>query len=461
MNNNITYAKEGVSRKPFNTNNSTTKKIEPPKILVISYDEDSKRFLIYQGNYMFRGPKIQANLQHLYLQKLCDKIQKFNPDLVVCCTQNSLACTEDHFQHYFRELMEKTLRKKEKSMKYSLISKADATTENDSSFWSCSTKISNNSKPYNVRTRIYGNEDTLEANLSEKRISEQSVSGRFNKKSKYDEFYSARSGTIPINKYYVDYIGFRRFTESSTGKGGILYDIMICKRPDINTNPTCYQNIFCNYNLKEPSSKRILDAIAFRPIFEGNKENKDKIKNELQIFMITPDNVKTKKFLVGEAQTIFVNNKKTNINSIKITSMFGKNIGKPEFKRINTSKINNNIYQEEYKAHKKKTNNNSKKTNNNSEKTNNNSKKIIKNKKSLKILKIFNTSNIIKKTSKTNPVKNNPIQQNTQTNPVKNNANPPNTASKNKLVTNIINPTTKNINSSKLFKIIHQTYENM
>ena len=477
--------------------------IKPPTILVISYDESSKRFLIYQGNKMFRGPIIQSKSQDYYLSIISKKIQesKRAPDLVVCCTQNSLSCTEDHFQHYFRELMEKTLRKKEKSMKYSLISKADATTENDSSFWSCSTKISNNSKPYNVRTRVYRNEDTLDSILVNEKFNKDSVSGRFNKKSKYDELYTRRDtikskalaeaeakalalaeaiaearakakaegkdqneaeaevkakakakdkaearaiaearakalaegkdqneaeaevkakakakdkaeaeakakakakdkaeaedkskaeakynveyqpkNIVPlIKKFYVEYIGFRRITEDSRGFGGILYDIMICKKSDEdNSKTTCFQNIFCNYNLKEESSKRILDALSSRPIFIGNKNGKV-IKNELQIFMITPDSVKTKKLLAGEQQNIFENIMKTKNNSEQIRELIGRNNTSYKFKKIKLNKINKNVNFEEYNPINKE----------------------------LKILKIFNTEKI--------KIKNNPSNNSSKT----------------------------------------------
>ena len=317
---------------------------EPPKlpiILVVSYDEDKKRFLIYQGNNMFRGPKIQSNVQNSYLTRISEVIQTLKPDLVVCCTQNSLSCTKDHFQHYFKDLMINLLRKKEKSMKYSLISKADATTENDSSFWSCSTKISNNSKPYNVRTRVYRYEDTLEANLSEKNISKE-----LNKKSKYEELYLNRVGTIPIDKLYVEYIGFRRITETSNGIGGILYDIMICRKLNDTTDPTCYQNIFCNYNLDNTSSTRILNGMATNKNLQKNSDGK--LKNELKIFMITSDTIKAKKFSKGEIGEILINNNTKllsgeNINVTRRKRIIGKNMGNIKFKKINIEKINNNV----------------------------------------------------------------------------------------------------------------------
>ena len=381
-NNNITYSREGVSRKPFNSANiNTTTKIIPPKILVISYDEDRKRFLIYQGNYMFRGTVNQALSQNKYLNKVLEKITELKPDLVVCCTQNSLSCTEDHFQHYFKDLITKELRKKENPLDYSLISKADATTENDSSFWSCSTKISNNSKDYNVRTRVYRNDYTLESNLTDKNISEKSVSKKFNKKSKYDEWYAIRFGPPSINKFYVEHIGFRRITETSKGIGGIMYDVMICKKPDNNNKPTCFQNIFCNYNLKPKkegtynlgdSSTRILNGMATSNMFK--KENNSKLKNELQIFMITPDTVKTRHFFKDEIENILINNNTQKINdeNINVTrrkQIIGKNVGTMKFKRINTTKITNNVKQKEYEAIKGKN-------------------------KILKKIKMFNTTNL-------------------------------------------------------------------
>ena len=431
---------------------------KPPKILVISYDESSKRFLIYQGNKMFRGPIIQSKSQDYYLSIISKKIQesKRAPDLVVCCTQNSLSCTEDHFQHYFKNLMINLLRKKEKSMKYSLISKADATTENDSSFWSCSTKISNESKPYNVRIRVYRNEDTLDSILVNEKFNKDSASGMYEKKSKYDEWYTNRDisksnalaegkdqnkaeaevkakakakdkaeaealaearakakaegkdqneaeakykvesrpkNIVPlIKKFYVEYIGFRRITEDSRGFGGILYDIMICKKSDEdNSKTTCFQNIFCNYNLKEESSKRILDALSSRPIFRN--ENEKVIKNELQIFMITPDSVKTKKLLAGEQQNIFENITKTENNSEQIIELIGRNTTADKFKKIKLNKINKNVNFEEYNPINKE----------------------------LKILKIFNTEK--------NKIKNNPPNNSSKT--IISQSAPPNNSSKN------------------------------
>jgi hypothetical protein len=356
------------------SNNVTPPKITPPKILVISYDEDRKRFLIYQGNYMFRGPVIQALSQNPYLNKILEKINKLKPDLVVCCTQNSLSCTKDHFQHYFKELII--------TKNYSLISKADATTVNDSNFLSCSTKISNDSKPYNVRTRVYRNGNTLEAKLTEPHISKNSVSKKFNKKSKYDEWYSIRSGKEPINKFYIEHIGFRRITETFNGIGGIMYDVMICKKPNENNKPTCFQSIFCNYNLGN-SSTRILNGMAINSMLQ--KTNNGKLKNELQIFMITPNTVKTRKFFKDDTENILINNntQKVNGENINVTrrkKIIGKNVGTMKFKKINTEKIKNNVNQEEYEAIKRNDKN-----------------------KILKRLKMFNTKNILEKNNTNTP----------------------------------------------------------
>jgi len=311
-----------------------------PKFLVISYDENIKK----------------STSQDEYFKSISAKIEELKPDLVVCCTQNSLACSEDHFQHYFKEFITKELRK-EKALKYSLILKADATTENDSSFLSCVTKISNNSKPYNVRTRVYGNDDTLDADVSGKNISTKSVSGKFNKKSKYDVWYSIRSKKPPTNKFYVQKIGFRRITETSQGIGGIMLDIMICRKPDDDkTIPTCFQNIFCNYNLGESSSTRILNGMATSNMFyteenilrrtKNNKNKSTKLKHELQIFMITPDSVTTRQFSIGKNQNILVpillNNKSEEPIINREKRITGKNFtGIINFKRINNKKINN------------------------------------------------------------------------------------------------------------------------
>jgi hypothetical protein len=352
-----TEEKESLIKLNYTTGNTiTTTKIEPPKILVITYDEDRKKFSIYQGKYIFKEKEEEENDKDYYLHKIYKKIKELNPDLVVCCTQNSLSCTEDHFQHYFKDFM------KNKSMKYSLISKADATTKNDSSILSCSTKFFNESKPYNVRTRVYGNDDTLYVNLLDPRMREDSASGTYDNKFIYDKWYSPISGEPPINKFYLKYIGFRRITEDSKGLGGIIYDIMICKESskDIGQDTTCFQNIFCNYNLGDASSKKILDAVSINKesFFKNTNYNWSSgniikiIKNELQIFMITPDSVKTKKLLLREQ-----------INKILVKNYLTIKRGRTKptltnirsfFNKIDPTKINNNIKQkEEYQAKNK------------------------------------------------------------------------------------------------------------
>jgi hypothetical protein len=136
-----------------------------------------------------------------------------------------------------------------------------------------------------------------------------------------------------MNKFYIKNIGFKRITEDNEGHGGILYHIKICKRQGKGTYPTCFQNIFCNYNLEDISSKRILDGLSSTKIklyneFEEKliEERKKKLIDELQIFMITPLSINTKRILAGEEQEIFVNNKLTVQDSPKIKNIFGKNI---------------------------------------------------------------------------------------------------------------------------------------
>ena len=99
-------------------------------ILLINFDEKKKEF---------------KNISNTPIQSYLDEnkikdIQKYA--IIVVCTQNSLSGTENHFQHHFKEFIEKK--------DFTMLSKVDATRQTNR-------RSLLGSKRYNVRTRVYYN----------------------------------------------------------------------------------------------------------------------------------------------------------------------------------------------------------------------------------------------------------------------------------------------------------------
>jgi hypothetical protein len=252
-----------------------------PKILLISYDENGKKFI-------FNNRQIKA-------ANIREAIKDY--DLIISCTQDSV-CGNEHFQHELKYICEQE--------KYSLISKADAI-QSMSCFFS-------KEEVKNVKLRIYGNNNTLNKDYL-KEISKSSTTN--------SEFYEARRTTNNqlINKFFVDYISYKRITENKNGVGVITYYIKIGRNTQTsiekNLKKNYFQYVFCNYT-GSLDENRISSAI------EKISTSIEDIP--LEIYMITKNGIKFRKIEGKKLNSSNLKNnskfKKTNIteNSMKITN---------------------------------------------------------------------------------------------------------------------------------------------
>jgi hypothetical protein len=212
--------------------------------------------------------------------------------MLVVCTQNSKSCTKDHFQH-----MIKTMLLEDKSLKdlgIHLIDKADATSTSNSSSFSCARKIFGD-KPFNCRTRVYGNRLLISPEYKEN-------TGKVIKNNTYIK-------SIPIEKIpdyncaYVQKCQKRIINIQSQGVGGILFDILLK-----NTKTRKSQRfVICNSNLPLDQSDNILQKLTETQI---NINNGNKLEYDLEIIMASPEGYINKKFKVS-------NNKKEVFSNIK------------------------------------------------------------------------------------------------------------------------------------------------
>ena len=128
-NKNINTNPNNISTNPnkpiYNTYKSILK-----DILLINFDEKKKIFKNISNT------PIQTYLDEYKIEN----IQKYA--IIVVCTQNSLSRTKDHFQHHFKEFIEKK--------NFTMLSKVDATRQKNISALS-----GVGFKRYNVRTRVY------------------------------------------------------------------------------------------------------------------------------------------------------------------------------------------------------------------------------------------------------------------------------------------------------------------
>jgi hypothetical protein len=201
------------------------------KTLFIFYNENEYNSKIFEKQnlinmlYIFFNPTITDKLlendiptsNHRYLRNFDEK------RMLVVCTQNSKSCTKDHFQH-----MIKTIVLEDKSLKdfgIHLIDKADATSTSNSSSFSCARKILGD-KPYNCRTRIYGNRLLISPEYKEN--NGKIIKGSTYIKPLFIPGFSFSSGCAFVKKCEKRIINIK-----TEGVGGILFDILLLN-PNIN-----------------------------------------------------------------------------------------------------------------------------------------------------------------------------------------------------------------------------------
>ena len=254
-------------------------------IFVDEYSYDKNEFNENSDNYL-RIHKMVSNFFDIHRQK---------PGMLIVCTQNSKSCTNEHFQHLIKEIIEKI--KKEYSDKswlgygLHLIDKADATSYNNASSLSLScakNRYSGNPLPYNCRTRIWGNQYLFskkykDTKVIKDKLYKNSLSpfdpnkdsvylGYFNKQSHAEEI-EKRKTVVSVKKCEKRIINISR-----EGIGGILFDIVLAQgKTEIQ------RFIVCNSNLPKNESSSILNRL------EEDKLSYSSVECPLNIIMSSPN----------------------------------------------------------------------------------------------------------------------------------------------------------------------------
>ena len=191
-----------------------------------------------------------------------------NGIMIVVCTQNSKSCTKDHFQHMIKTMLLEN--------SFFLIDKADATSTSNSSSFSCSRKIFGN-KPFNCRTRIYGNFNLHSLDYEENK-------GIVQKDITYKKTITSKE----IQNYlWVSYCQKRIINLDANGNGGILFDILIKNKYNVGVQ----RFIICNSNIKLDSSNTILEKLT------DSDMNIKEFPHNFQIIMIGPGGLISKQII--------------------------------------------------------------------------------------------------------------------------------------------------------------------
>lgn len=306
-------------------------KNKKPKVLVINYNENNE------------SPNQEK------LNQILSQIKKNNPDIFILTTQNSTSGSDNHIQHSVKEKIENSKKRKylksntnlEKILKkYKLFSKVDGTRLSNSKLGFF--KIE---KPYNVRTRIWINTETVYQGFT-KNFSKNSYSNKVKQNPTLNRNNNISNTTnitniksIKIKKY-----SYKRITASGEkgkkGVGSIMTSISLEKDGEIygyiilNTNPILptekidnnnkiiIKNLITNNNI---NSKQIF-VVPKTPATSLDNYNKQFLKGNIIILCISKSHI-----------NVFNEQKNMNLsNAIK-------NIREKSKKNIINNIINTNI----------------------------------------------------------------------------------------------------------------------
>jgi hypothetical protein len=292
-----------------------------PIVLVINYDENNK------------SPNQNK------IDEIIFKIQSINPDIFILTTQNSVSGTDSHIQHSIRDKINNSKTRKffrsntELELllkKYNLFSKIDATRKSNSKLG-----FFNAVKPYNVRTRIWINSETVYQGFT-KNFSANKYTSKIVKNNPSANYNTNTSvGTNRINntierpfynsKVKIEDYSYKRITASGEngkkGHGSIMISICL-----VGIDQKKYQYIIGNINPKGNFQTNAAGTkqVFFNMIQEGNvirylssQNTQTKFKGKIFILYISKDNCLYKKI---EDNTV------NNITKLStITNLIGKN----------------------------------------------------------------------------------------------------------------------------------------
>ena len=302
-----------------------------PVVLVINYNENNQ-------------PPDETKLN-----EILSSIEENNPDIFILTTQDSMSGTDSHIHHSVKEKIENSKKRKylrrntkieESLKKYKLFSKVDGTRLSNSKFG-----FFNTEKPYNVRTRIWINTETVEY-TGLKNFSKNSYSNKVKKNPTLNKNSNSNSDTSKTNsipdKINIKKYSYRRITDSDDngrkGIGSIMTSISLEKNSKyygyiiFNTNPklsytTKNNNLILanNINYKKgfitPNNRGFIYNVSMPTM---------KLKGEIIVLCVS----KSQKYLL----------KKTNIGKNKNIYNFIKNIknrSKAQLTFTNNTPINN------------------------------------------------------------------------------------------------------------------------
>ena len=156
-----------------------------------------------------------------------------DPYLIIVTSQNSLSRTDNHFQHYFGEVLLK-------DNNWRRLLKIDATKPiHTSSMSSIFSKILKDPDPYNVRTRIYYRIDKVCLEFKDEELSKKSCFT--NQRSNYNDYIpkiefrnKCKNQDYTIMTYYMKRYSDKNEKLSKTGNGiitiGLLFRIITSEK---------------------------------------------------------------------------------------------------------------------------------------------------------------------------------------------------------------------------------------
>ena len=309
-----------------------------PVVLVINYNENNQ-------------PPDETKLN-----EILSSIEQNKPDIFILTTQDSRSGTDSHIHHSVKEKIENSKKRKylrrntkieESLKKYKLFSKVDGTRLSNSKFG-----FFNTEKPYNVRTRIWINTETVE-HTGLKNFSKNSYSNKvkkdpkLNKNNNSDTDTSKSKSSIP-NKINIKKYSYKRITEPEKngrkGIGSIMTSISLEKNNEyyeyiiFNTNPILSDTtkinsliLANNINYKkgfiQPNNRGFIYNVSMQTM---------KLKGEIIVLCVS----KSQKYLLKKTNIGKNKNTKKNKNIYNFIKNI-KNLSKAQVKFTNNTPINN------------------------------------------------------------------------------------------------------------------------
>ena len=311
-----------------------------PIVLVINYNENNQ-------------PP-----DEIKLNEILNKIKSHNPDIFILTTQNSRSGTNSHIHHSVKEKIENSKKRKYLRSntdielllkKYNLFSKIDATRKSNSNLG-----FFNSVKPYNVRTRIWINSETVYQGFTKNFSANKYTSTTVKANPSSSENYNTSVGTDRFNnsaipafynsKIKIEDYSYRRTTvngnNGKNGNGSIMISICL-----IGVDKKYYQYIIGNINPKGSIQINANETqkIFFDMIEEGNvirylstQNTEQKFRGQIFILYISKDNCLYKKIEDNTVNNITTLSTIKNLNDKKIIDEKSLKF----FQMDNVSKIN-------------------------------------------------------------------------------------------------------------------------